>query len=280
MPPDHGADHPDDQIRDASAPAEPAAHDETRQPAGDEADEQEADHIAGHSAQTSTVQHIGSGRAADVYAIGDGLVLRRYRGPGDTLVEAAVMQHVRTYGFPAPDVAWASGGDIAMERIDGSTMLADVGRRPWKILEHARTLADLHHRLEQVPAAPWMLPRIAGGPCVVHLDLHPENVMLSKNGPVVIDWSNAGAGQPGDDAAQTWAIMHSARIPVDGMRGRLLRLGRSYFVGRFLRRAGIEQTRRRLADAIAHRLGDRNLFDDEREILRRLAERQGGARES
>lgn len=215
---------------------------------------------------------IGSGRSADVYDGGDGLVIRRYKTQGDSLYEAAVMQHVRAHGFPAPEVAWVSGREMAMELVDGPTMLADLGRRPWRIAQHARTLADLHKQLAAIPAAAWMAAKMGGGAATVHLDLHPDNVLLAPGGPVVIDWPNAGAGRPGMDVAQTWVILASARIPVRGPRGRMLATFRRLFVRLFLDHAGRATARAELRTSIGYRLQDRNLLDDERATLRRMLE--------
>jgi aminoglycoside phosphotransferase (APT) family kinase protein len=52
-------------------------------------------------------------------------------------------------------------------------------------------------RLHEVPfEGEWLL----------HLDLHSDNVLLSRRGPVVIDWTNARAGDPALDVALTWVI--------------------------------------------------------------------------
>ncbi len=49
-----------------------------------------------------------------------------------------------------------------------------------------------------VTDAPAGLPRPFGAAeRIVHLDLHPGNVMLTAGGPVVIDWTNVAAGPPG-----------------------------------------------------------------------------------
>jgi aminoglycoside phosphotransferase (APT) family kinase protein len=45
---------------------------------------------------------------------------------------------------------------------------------------------------------------------VLHLDLHPANVMLTGGGPVVIDWTNARVGPAGADVAMAYLIMGSA----------------------------------------------------------------------
>jgi aminoglycoside phosphotransferase (APT) family kinase protein len=41
---------------------------------------------------------------------------------------------------------------------------------------------------------------------LVHLDLHPLNVLCTRRGPVVIDWPAAARGAPGVDVALTWAV--------------------------------------------------------------------------
>ncbi|MFC7592741.1 phosphotransferase [Nonomuraea antimicrobica] len=47
---------------------------------------------------------LGAGRSADVYAIGDGRVLRRYRVAIDARRETAVMAYVAGHGYPVPEV--------------------------------------------------------------------------------------------------------------------------------------------------------------------------------
>ncbi len=66
------------------------------------------------------------------------------------------------------------------------------------LVRHARLLADLHRRLHGIAAPEW-LPAIGPGGAVIHLDLHPDNVMLHGNGALFIDWANARAGHWADD---------------------------------------------------------------------------------
>jgi aminoglycoside phosphotransferase (APT) family kinase protein len=67
----------------------------------------------------------------------------------------------------------------------------------------AGLLADLHTRLHAVP------PRRArhGADRILHLDLHPGNVILSPDGPVLIDWCNTAEGSPDLDIALTALIL-------------------------------------------------------------------------
>jgi Ser/Thr protein kinase RdoA (MazF antagonist) len=155
---------------------------------------------------------IGAGRSADVYAIGTDRVLRRYRAPFDVQAEAAMMLHLDQAGFPVPKVYDADGPDLVMERLDGRDMLVDLGRRPWRARRHARTLAEMHNRLHQI-AAPRGWPEVLGpGDKVLHLDLHPGNIMLTSRGPVVIDWSNTRSGPAGADVAMAYLIMASSEV--------------------------------------------------------------------
>ena len=47
----------------------------------------------------------------------------------------------------------------------------------------------MHNRLHVVEAPPGLRTGFGPGRAVLHLDLHPANVMLTSRGPVVIDWS-------------------------------------------------------------------------------------------
>jgi len=150
---------------------------------------------------------IGSGRAADVYELDGGRVLRRYRIPIDAGAEAALMRYLSTAGYPVPEVFDADGRDLVLEHLSGRDMLTDLTRRPWRAASHAATLARLHDRLHEIDAPPGLRQPLGTGTKVVHLDLHPGNVMLTQAGPVVIDWSNGAAGPPGADVAIASLIM-------------------------------------------------------------------------
>jgi aminoglycoside phosphotransferase (APT) family kinase protein len=216
---------------------------------------------------------IASGRAADVYAYGDGLVLRRYRTPHDTKYEAAVMRHVRDHGYPVPEVISASGRDMVMARVDGPTMLDDFAKHPWRLFDHARSLAELHTRLHSIPPPPWLVPKLDGGNAIVHMDLHPLNVLITRTGPVVIDWSNAGLGHPDAEIADLWLLMSNAEIPGGRVIRRIMRAGRGLFLRAFMKHVDRTAVRAHLRIAAEHRLRDRNMLEVERERMRRFVDR-------
>jgi Ser/Thr protein kinase RdoA (MazF antagonist) len=216
---------------------------------------------------------LASGRAADVFADAPGRVLRRYRDGLDAEREALVMEHARRHGFPVPAVHDVRGPELVLERIDGPTMTAGLAARPWRVLAHARLLADLHHRLHAIPAPPDLPSRFGGGPQLVHVDLHPDNVLLGPRGPVVIDWVAAGGGEGADDVAMTWIIVATSQIPAPQPARAVMRAGRSLFVNAFLERAGRAAAAERLAGVTALRLQDPHLLPAERRAVQALARR-------
>lgn len=187
------------------------------------------------------------GRASHVTDLGDGTVLRI---GGDPEREARIMEQARTHGFPVPAVRELRDGGMVLDRVDGPTMADQLRRRPWQLSRQIRVLADLHDRLHLIAC---------DGGSLLHFDLHPENVMLGPEGPVVIDWTNARGGDPDADVALTWLILETSA----GLPGRLAaRMFRS--------RVGDEAVRRGLAEAAHFRLADVNVTATEKDRVRRI----------
>jgi aminoglycoside phosphotransferase (APT) family kinase protein len=225
------------------------------------------------------VQLLGRGRDADVFVLDDGRVLRRYRDPGRTAErEARVMTHARDAGLPVPEVFDVDGPDLVLARVDGPTMAAALVRRPWTLARHARTLAALHAAVHAVPAPDWLdgLPADGGPPpegaALLHLDLHPENVLLTAGGPVVIDWTNAARGAAAVDVADAWLVMSVARPSGGRAQAAVVAAAQGTFARSFRRAAGLDLGPA-LPAAAARRLADRNLGAGERDRIRRLASR-------
>jgi aminoglycoside phosphotransferase (APT) family kinase protein len=211
---------------------------------------------------------IGRGRHADVFDIGDGLVLRRYRYERDTTAQALAMQAAANAGFPVPAVVSSGGRDLVMARVEGPTMLADLARRPWLVRRHALVLAGLHHQLHAIEAPPGLEQPVGAGSRLLHLDLQPENVLLTPNrGPVVLDWEWAAVGPPAADVAHTWLQVATSEVP----GGRWRRLVGS-MAGRAFLRAFFSQLNRAEAAACMpvvreYRLARRELTPRERRAV-------------
>ncbi len=194
---------------------------------------------------------LGAGRALQVFDLGDGRVLRRGGAPKR---EAHVMARARAVGFPVPEVLEVLDDGLVLELVEGPTMLEDLSRRPWRIATHARLLAALHDELHEIPFEDAAL---------LHLDLHPDNVLLAASGPVVIDWTNARAGEPMLDVALSWLIARTS----GGFGGRL-------FSHRFRACFDDDELEPALAAACAFRLADPNVSPFEQAAVRALLARR------
>lgn len=213
---------------------------------------------------------VASGRTADVYALDDRRVLRRYRDGGDVAGEAATMAHVRERGFPAPEVYEADGADLVLERLDGPTLLRSVLDGETAAVACGALLADLHTRLHALP------PRHSGDPGVriLHRDLHPDNVILGPRGPVLIDWRNATEGPPDLDVALTALIL--AEVTVGSHVPEAAPDAREVLIA-FLDRIGGDPLGQ-LGRALAYRAADPALLRAEKDRLDLAAEQVRAAR--
>ncbi|MFD4897021.1 phosphotransferase [Streptomyces sp. NPDC058411] len=156
---------------------------------------------------------MGSGRTADVYALDGPWVLRRYRDGIDATGELAVMSYLAASGFPVPRIGPpaedALPTDLVMQRLTGPTLAEALLAGTTTEAEGAELLARLLRELHAIP------PRLSQDPedRILHLDLHPENVILAPEGAMVIDWLTAGEGPPSLDRAMSSLIL--AQVALD-----------------------------------------------------------------
>jgi uncharacterized protein (TIGR02172 family) len=184
---------------------------------------------------------IAQGRTSEVYLWNDHHVLKLYREwcpPHWIEEEARIARAVYAAGIPSPaaeEIIEVDGrGGLIYERLEGISMLQDMNARPWTILKHARSLADLHVQINKISItglpsykdgmqyaitqaphltkalrnkALTLLDALPDGRQLCHGDYHPGNVILTKDGPIVIDWMTARMGNPWADVARTSMIL-------------------------------------------------------------------------
>jgi aminoglycoside phosphotransferase (APT) family kinase protein len=214
---------------------------------------------------------LGSGRSAEIYDLGHGRVLRRYRNRARPAQrEAEVISWAGAHGVPVPEVFDVDGPDIVMEKVDGPTMLADLARHPWRLASHAATLARLHQQVHAVPALDGRRAPFGPGGVLLHLDLHPDNVLLSARGPVLIDWEGAGRGPAEADLAICWVVVAMSMVPGSLWQQAVGRAGQRLFADAVLRRSGLSVGSAWRAEAARFRLQDPNLRDAEAARIRRM----------
>jgi len=190
---------------------------------------------------------IARGRTAEVLAWHDQQVLKLFYDwvPGSAFereVRAACI--VSATNLPTPkllgEVTLDGRHGLIFERVTGRSMLNLLGTRPLLCVRYARQFAEMHARIHQqvVTGLPSLkegidqtirqveglpenlkakaltrLEHLPEGDRLCHLDFHPDQVMLTASGPVVIDWMNARAGYPAADVAYTLIMLRIGSVP-------------------------------------------------------------------
>jgi len=190
---------------------------------------------------------LGEGLAAEVYAWGDGQALKLFRAhvPRTAIEhEVAITKSLAACGAAAPQVRGTVEIEgrlgIVFQRVDGPSLFDEFLKRPWKLWGAVRLLAETHaavHRIsapenfpsqrkqighwinggnwtaERKAEAVALLERLPEGDRLCHGDFHPGNILLSKAGPVLIDWSCATRGHPLADVARTCVLFETGPVP-------------------------------------------------------------------
>lgn len=193
---------------------------------------------------------IARGFTAEVFAHGSERVLklfhpwfRRYKIER----EFAANNAVYAAGIAVPrafEIVEVDGRiGIVFERLHGISMTRRVAQQPWRLIAAAREFTELHARMHECnapaelptqreliegwiadgkdlsaddrAAAKSAIENLPDGNAICHGDFHPENVLLTARGPMIIDWTNGSRGNPIGDVARTACLINRADIPDD-----------------------------------------------------------------
>lgn len=185
---------------------------------------------------------LAAGRTSEVFAYGADSAVKVLRPdvPGAWAdLEADLTATVGEQGLPAPqvrDLIEIEGRKaIVFERIDGPSMWQQLIAGERGVIELAAELAQVHRQIQQAglpPGIPDMVARLRGkiddatqlsagdrteaqdlvetlplGAALLHGDLHPANVLIGQNGPVVIDWFDTSIGHPVADIVRSSILL-------------------------------------------------------------------------
>ncbi len=213
---------------------------------------------------------IAVGRTAEIFPFEEGKVLKLFFPtiPQSWIDrEVDVGRYIQDAHLPVPKVYERIKLDdregVVYERIDGPSLLHELATKPWNLIQYARLLANLHVHVNDVPApenletqrewARWGIPEteklsrnlkqsvlllldsLPDGNQLCHGDFHPGNVIVTKRGPVIIDWMTATKGVACGDVARVSILLEAAKLPAGTpMRWTLERV-RKPFLGIYIK---------------------------------------------
>jgi hypothetical protein len=191
---------------------------------------------------------VGQGRHSTVYEYQDNQVLKLY--PSGTTRQVAEEELgktvlVKEYGVECPiarSVVEEEGRfGILVDRVRGPNYLEWTLQHPTALNKLIALFVQEQHEvhMHKVPELPsvkeilWnkiegcdeipqdskerlheKMKKLPEGEHLCHLDYHPENIVVSIDGPLIIDWANAGKGNYLADVAMTSVLLDIGTLPI------------------------------------------------------------------
>ena len=187
------------------------------------------------------------GRTAEIFAWEEGTVLKLYRvgyPAREAEREAAQARIAHAAGLRTPAVVELVTVEgrygIIYERVVGPTMMQEIMVNPGQLIPMAALLAELQATMhtqhvsglprqrqrlqQQIGRAEGLTPELKrevltfldGLPddhVLCHGDFHPENILMTAEGPVIIDWVDTSQGYPLADVARTSLLLRLGTLP-------------------------------------------------------------------
>ena len=193
-------------------------------------------------------QPIAVGRTAEIFEWEEGKVLKLFYDwyPLSAVErEAKIARIIYENGLPVPQfgdvLVFGDRLGMVFERIEGFTMYDHIQSNPlsgFRLISQMAVLQDQIHQCTapDIPAYSSFLSRgirhtndlspeeksfLLGQlehlsteeEYLCHGDLHPQNIILSKRGPVIVDWANAVNGNRLADVARSHYLLGDALAP-------------------------------------------------------------------
>lgn len=218
----------------------------------------------------SLSQPIAHGRTADIYEWEDGFVLKLFHNwfsLENAEYEYKIAKAVHASGVKSPavkELVQANGRNgLIYERIHGETMFTLLKRAPWKVFQFGKLLAKyqsqmhacdfnaevphqkqrLQNKIKQANALPVHLKSkllnalevMPVGNKVCHGDLHPDNILMTDNHAMIIDWIDATQGNPLADVARTSVLALGAAATFNVGMGLFIKIFHASYVKEYFR---------------------------------------------
>ena len=122
-------------------------------------------------------------------------------------------------------------------------MLKMLIDKPWQVVKHSRKLAELHSDMNKIPLTGfppfrdrwfnniervpnlsenikqkliYQVNQLPKSNQLCHFDYHPDQVIYTPSGPVILVWMTACAGHPAADVARTKILLTIGKPPDAG----------------------------------------------------------------
>ena len=190
---------------------------------------------------------IARGETAEIFAWDEDKILKLYHegtSPGRAEQEALRASIAYDAGLNTPAVidtfTVEDRQGVIFEKVHGVTMLEAILANPQKLVPYAHLLAELQsdmhtrsacklppqrqwlqHKIQNVSGLPaetkaalvTSLDRLQDDNAICHGDFHVENVLITAEEPVIIDWVDSTQGSPLLDVARTTSILRVGELP-------------------------------------------------------------------
>ena len=256
---------------------------------------------------------IGEGLTAEIYQYNGSRVVKLFRegvSASAAMYEAKIGRIVYSAGLPAPEVGeiveCEGRAGILFEEILGDSMLDVLSSNPWSMGKMLKLFVDVQQTINstagsELPSAKermaraieseprlsaeerkklhMILKNVPDGNAICHGDYHPDNIIITANGPKVIDWVTAVRGDPVADIGRTALLLLSGTpVGLGPVRRAVIKAFRGIFHLMYMREcrkvAGV--TRKDIAPWLplwaAVRLGE-GLSDQDKKWLVKLIKR-------
>lgn len=190
---------------------------------------------------------IAEGGTSEIFAWEEDKILKLYHegapsGEAEREASRAAIAYDADLNTPAviDTITIDNRQGIIFERVHGVTMVEAIIANPQKLIRYAHILAELQvdmhthtasklplqrqrlkHQIQSVSelaletkaAILADLDQLQTDNAICHGDLHPENILLTAEEPVIIDWVDATQGSPVVDVARTALMLRVGELP-------------------------------------------------------------------
>lgn len=201
------------------------------------------------SLNISTLEMIGQGNTAEVYAYESDKILKLFREglsgeiisreyENAVVVQSCIKNTPKVYDL----ITEGNRQGIVYERISGQDMIATMVKAVFRVNYYAKLLASTHQEVHHITIKTSEMPsvkeklfedihaveamsdkqkeqlsnylnKLPDGTSLCHFDYHPGNILMSEEEPIIIDWMTACVGDRCADVARTSIMLTFGELP-------------------------------------------------------------------